>query len=324
MKTWANLFTRFDRFQQDKPGLAFPIAVVKKFGDDRGGQLAAVISYYAFFSLFPLLILFMTIASFVLSNNEGLRRDLLDTVLSQFPSLGNEIEREINRLEGRVLVLVLGTLGLLWSGLGALQATQHAMNTIWNIPIKLRGSFIVVHLRAIGALAVLGLGFLTTTVLANLGPDAGGFAGALFRVLGLLGSFGLSCAMFGGIFVVLTDGQLRRRDVIPGAIVGSVGWTAIQALGGWYVDRILSSATATYGTFAMMIGLLSWFYLQAQILLFAAEVNVVKAAHLWPRGLRTEALTSADRSSLTRTAQVEERIPGETIDVNLPTQREQL
>ncbi|MGK2959120.1 MAG: YihY/virulence factor BrkB family protein [Acidimicrobiales bacterium] len=323
MKTWADLLTRFDRFQQHKPVLAFPIAVVKKFGDDRGGQLAAVISYYAFFSLFPLLVLLTTIAGFVLSNNGELRRELLDTVLRQFPSIGEELALEINRLDGSVLVLVIGSLGLLWSGLGALQATQHAMNTIWNIPIKLRASFLVVHLRAIGALAVLGLGFLTTTVLANLRPEAAGVTGALFTVLGLFGSLALSCAMFIGIFVVLTERQLSWRDVILGAIVGSLGWTAIHILGGWYVDRVLSSASATYGSFAMVIGLLSWLYLQAQVLLLAAEINVVKVAHLWPRGLRSEALTGADRSSLTRTAQVEERIPGETVNVELPTQDKQ-
>lgn len=314
----ASVLTRLDQLQQRHGLWAFPFAVLKKFGDDRCGQLAAVTAYYAFFSIFPLLVVMVTLLGFILSGHPGLRRDMLDTALTQFPTVGKDLQGEIQGLEGNVITLLVGMLGLLWSGLAAVQSIQDALNTIWNVPIKARPSFLSVRLRSLLALGMLGAGLTASTALANIGPTVGRLLGAFVAVLGSAGSFALSTTTLVGIFVVLTERDLAWRTVLPGALFGALGWTIIHALGGLYVGRIVSSSSATYGSFAIVIGLLSWLYLQMQVLLLAAEVNVVRDARLWPRGLRVQDLTEADRSALVRTAHVEERIPDEHITVHLP------
>jgi len=113
---------------------------------------------------------------------------------------------------------------------------------------------------------------------------------------------------------VLTTATVTWRQVLPGAILAGVGWTALLALGGWLVSSRISSSTHVYGTFAVVIGLLGWIYLGAQIALVGAVTNVVLAHRLWPRSLRGD-LTAADRVALRRSAEQEERVPPESVDV---------
>ena len=90
---------------------------------------------------------------------------------------------------------------------------------------------------------------------------------------------------------------------------------ALQSLGGWYVDRVIVDASAVYGTFAIVIGLLTWFWLVAHLLLMAAEVNVVRRWQLWPRALKGE-LAPADLLALRRFAEATLRDRRERIAVS--------
>jgi uncharacterized BrkB/YihY/UPF0761 family membrane protein len=90
----------------------------------------------------------------------------------------------------------------------------------------------------------------------------------------------------------------------------------LQALGAFIVDRQLDRANLVYGVFAIVIGLLSWLYLSAQLVLYAAEINVVLARRLWPRSLLQVPLTGPDRRVLTALAETEERLPVETVQVS--------
>ncbi|MGH2650863.1 MAG: YihY/virulence factor BrkB family protein, partial [Actinomycetota bacterium] len=122
-------------------------------------------------------------------------------------------------------------------------------------------------------------------------------------------------------FRILTSENLTWGDVLPGAAAGSVAWTFIQALGGYYVSRQLQGAGEVYGTFAVVIGLLAWIFIGAQVTLLAAEVNVVRKRHLWPRGLVQPPFTDADVQALTRYAKQEGRRPEERIDVEVQGRR---
>ena len=89
-----------------------------------------------------------------------------------------------------------------------------------------------------------------------------------------------------------------QRRVAPLAFVAGVGYMGLQLIGQWYLRRVINNAEDTYGTFAIVIGLLTWLYLQAQVTMLGAEVNVVAARHLWPRSLFGPPATEADRVSL--------------------------
>src|SRR5579862_7161849 len=118
-----------DRRQQQSPRLAFPAAVIKKFSDDQAGQLAALIAYYGFVSLFPLLLVLVTVLGFVLQGDPGERERILNGTLGQFPLISDQISH--SGLKGSIPALVIGVIGSLLAGLGITSATQNAFNRIW-------------------------------------------------------------------------------------------------------------------------------------------------------------------------------------------------
>src|SRR5947207_10896481 len=147
---------RIDAFQAERRWLAFPIAVIKKFGDDRAGNLAALIAYYGFFSLFPLLLTFVSVLGLLLRNDPSLRDSIINSALRDFPVIGDQITRNIHAITGNGVALGIGIAGTLWAGLGVTMAAQNAMNQIWDVPRKDWPNFLKSRLRGLLLLAVLG------------------------------------------------------------------------------------------------------------------------------------------------------------------------
>jgi YihY family inner membrane protein len=300
-----------DRFQQGHSVLGFPVGVAKKFGDDQAGKHAALLAYYGFFSLFPLLLVFVTVLGYALANNPGLQQQLIDTVIARFPGFGPQLQGSIRTIQGSGIGLVIGVLGTLWGGLGIAQSAQDAMNAVWNIPYKDRPNWWLRLARSLGALLLVVVAVFAATALAQLGTVGHGVLGRL----PLGGSLLLNLVLLAALFQVLTATRLPWRRLLPGAAVGAVGWSVLQALGAWIVTRQLERANLIYGAFAIVIVLLSWLYLSAQLLLYAAEVNVVLARRLWPRSLLQPPLTGPDQRVLAALAETEERLPEQTIEV---------
>jgi membrane protein len=317
MANRKQLVQTLDRYQRTRPWLAFLLATLKKFREDEAGNLAALISYYAFFSLFPLLLALVTILGFVLEGNPDLQRRIVDSALARFPVVGDQIRSNIGSLGGNWWALLVGLTGALWAGMGAIDAAQHAMNSVWDLPIRERPKFIARKLRSLLMLAVIGSGlFLTagSSVVANAADSTG----ATGRIVAPLLSTVVNIGVFAAAFRILTERDLRWSDVAPGAGVAGAAATLFQVAGSFIIARYLRGASQTYGAFAVVIGLLSWLHLQAQVTLFAAEINVVRARRLWPRSLDAEELTEADRKALAEHAQVEERLPGENVRAAMP------
>jgi membrane protein len=316
MKAIDRIVSGLDAYQQQRRWVAFPLAVFKKFGDDRAGNLAALIAYYGFFSLFPLLLVFVSVLGLVLRGNAGLRASIVDSALAQFPIIGDQIRQNVRALTGTGagVALGIGTITALWAGLGVTQASQNALNDVWDVAIKERPNFLQKRIRGLIMLAVLGTMTLGSTLLSGLGT-ATGELGVLLRIVGFTGSLGVNLAVFLVAFMVLTDRPLSWRDVFPGAAFSAVAWAVMQGIGSFYVSHTLKHATQVYGFFGFVLGLLAWIYLGAQIMLLGAEINVVRAKRLWPRSLQQPPLTPADKRTLVRKGGVEERIPEESVDV---------
>lgn len=270
----------FDAFQQRHPALALPLAVVKKFGDDRGSNLAALIAYRAFFSLFPLLLLMTTVLGYLLADDPELRRSVVDSTLSQFPVIGEQLE--VSSLQGSGVALAVGIAGTLWAGFGVVLAGEEAIDRAWEVPDGDRPSFLASRLRALGLLVLLGGAMVASTVASGL---VGGASGWLGVVGGLIVALALNVAVFIAVFHLLTSLELPLRASLPGAVLAAVCWTALQLVGAWFVSHEIRNATPVYGTFALVIGLLAWIQLGAMLTVFAAELNVVWARKLWPRSL---------------------------------------
>ncbi len=282
---------RLDRWQRRLPPVAFLVGVVKKFGDDRAGRLAALIAYYGFFSLFPLLLVAVTVVGYALGDRSA--EEIKSSALGQIPVVGDQIGAQVGPLQGSAVALALGVATALWAGLGCMQAAQDAMNEIWDVPRLDQPSFLVKRVRSAGVLAVIGVSLLAAGAVAQLLSllpvlDGGG------RLVAVLASVLVNTAVYVLAFQILAAGGQRWRALVPGAVVAGIGYTALQLGGQWYVRRTITGAQDTYGTFAVVIGLLGWLYLLAQLSIFAAEINVVHANRLWPRSLRADQLTEAD------------------------------
>jgi len=307
-----------DRFQLRHRPLAFVYAVVKKFGDDGAGNLAALVAYYGFFSIFPLLLVMVTVLGIALRGDPQLQHRVVASALANFPVIGDQISRNVKSLSGSGLTLAIGIALTLWSGLGVVKAMQTAMETVWNVPYRRRPNFVGSTIRAVAMLAVLGVITLASALAGGVGAGAGG----AWAVLGVAISFVLNVGLFALAFRILTTADVSWGTVAPGAVVGAVAWTILQAAGGYYVAHQLQGASSTYGTFAVVIGLLAWLYLGAQVTLFAAEVNVVRSRRLWPRSFVQPPSTEADVEALTAYAKQEERRDDEVVDVRLRGERQ--
>ena len=302
---------RADRFQQRHAVIAFPWAVVQKFGNDQAGSKAALMAYYGLFALFPLLLLLATVLGFALSGNPALREQLIHSALANFPVVGEQLRSEVHPLEGNTTALVIGIAGTLYGSLGIGFASQSAMNTVWNIPYVRWPSFWKRYARTLGVIGLLGLAVVSSTALATFATAiAHGFAKS---ALGVAGSVLVNLGLFLLAFMVLTAEPLRPREVAVGVIFATAFWEILQLVGTWYVTRGLRTASPTYGIFAVVITLLSWIYLGSQLTLWAAEINVVLRYRLWPRSVTPPPLTRADQLMLVRLAQMEVRRPEQRV-----------
>jgi YihY family inner membrane protein len=300
-----------DTFQRRHAWAGFPYAVVKKFGDDEGGDLAALVAYYAFLSIFPLLLAAVTILGFLLEGNTELRDRVLHSALTQIPVIGDQLK--VGALDKSGVALVIGLVGAVWGGMGVANAGQRALNQVWEVPKRSLPGFFPRVLRSVGLLVLGAVGIGSTTVLTGIGSGTGTY-GVLLRVVVLAASVLVNIAFFTIAFRVLTVRDVGWKQLLPGAVVAAVAWQVLQTVGGAYMTHQLDGMSDTYGTFAVVLGLLSWLYLQARIVLYAAEINVVLAGGLWPRGLG-KPLTRADRRALRSYAEVEERRVDTDVDV---------
>ena len=280
------LLAAVDAFQQRHGVLAFPVAVWRKFGDDRAGSLAALVAYYAFLSAFPLLLVLVTVLGMVLAGNPGLQQDVLNSALTEFPVIGDQLRANVHSLGRSGLSLIIGLIFMFVGARGVAGAMQNAMNDVWGVPRSERPGFPGSWLRSFALIAIIGLGVVVTTGLSGIGSWSGHTAlGPWGRVLVLAVSLLLNIALFWLGLRTATAGGVTWRELRVGAILSAIVWQVLQYAGGYVVAHSLRHASALYGTFGLVLGLLSWFYLQAQLTLYAVEADVVRSRRLWPRSL---------------------------------------
>ncbi len=287
------LVSAADRLQRRSTPLAVAFATWKKFGDDRAGNLAGLIAYFAFASLFPLLLVGVTILDIVVRDDPALRHQLLSSALRQYPVIGPELERNVHRLSETGEALVIGAVLTLFGARGVANAMQNAVNSVWEVPQLRRPKFGWALLRSLGLIGVIGPGQIATITLSSYAGGTGHLGGVFARVAAIAVSLVLNVVLFWVGFRLAAAREVATRDLRLSAILAAVAWQILQLLGGYFVAHELRT-TSAYGVFSVVLGLLAWFYLQAQITLYVAELNVVRVRKLYPRSLDPPPLTDAD------------------------------
>jgi len=316
---------RVDAFQRKHAVLGFPLAVIYKFVDDQGSYLSALITYYAFVSLFPLLLLLATVLGLVLIGHPDVQRTLIDSAMKQIPVVGDELG-DPRSLSGGIVGVLVGVLGSIYGGLGVAQALQNAMNVIWLVPRNSRPNPIKARGRSVLLLLAIGLTILASTSLSTYG---GSFATAHapwltwpVRVLAVL----VNAAGFLFTFRFGSARGLGLLQVLPGALAAAVLWQLLQSAGVVYVQHVVSGSTDTNGVFAVVLGLIAFLYVTAIMTVLSAELNVVRVLHLWPRALLTPftdnvELTGGDRNAYIGQARAQRHKGFETVTVTFDENR---
>jgi YihY family inner membrane protein len=314
------LTERLDRFQRRHPGAGFPLAVVYKFVDDDGYFHAALLTYYGFLAIFPLLLLSSTVLGLLLSGNPELQQQLLDSALRELPVIGAQLATP-EQLGGGTAGLVIGSLVALYGGSNLGQALQYTMSTAWAVPRLHRPDPIRSRLRSLALLCTLGLMVVGSTVLATLGAgvaDAG--LGRWAQILLTLAAVLVNAAVFVLGFRLSTVRRLTVRQVAPGALAAAVVWQLLQTFGGLYVERVVAGASAVNAVFALVLGLMAFLYLAAYAIVLCVEINVVRVDHLYPRSLLTMftddvQLTSGDEQVYADAAKAQKAKGFQEVDV---------
>jgi len=301
-----------DGFQQRHLIPSFFFGVIKKYGDDNAGSLTVQVTYAMFVSVFPLLLLLVTILSIVLAGNPAERARVLHSAFGQFPIIGQQLGQNIHVIKrSSVLGLIVGMVLLVYGSTGLAQAGLYSMAQIWNVPAAVRPNYFTRMARAIIFLVELAVALILTTALAGFGTFGrhNFWLGALGEVLAVI----VNVALYFGAFRTLTPRQVATRSLIPGVVVGGVAWTILQAVGGYVVGHDLKGASAIYGFFAIVLGLVAWIYIGAEITIYAAEINTVLYHRLWPRSMVQPPLTDADQRSLAFQVTQNQRRPEEAV-----------
>jgi uncharacterized BrkB/YihY/UPF0761 family membrane protein len=213
-----------------------------------------------------------------------------------------------------VFGLIIGVAGLLYGAQGVTQTAEQAMARVWNVPDTELPGFVARLGRSLGGLAAIGGAFLVNALLAPVATGHG--IPWYLRILILAGMLVINCGFYLVSFIVLTpasDASWRR--LIPGSILGAVGFTLLITLGAGLVQHQLKHSSATYGQFAAVIGLVAFLLLLAKLTIYAAELNPVLARRLWPRALPTCPPTPADDEVLRAVAHEQVRRPDERVGV---------
>jgi YihY family inner membrane protein len=281
-----------DAFQQRHAWTAIPVAVVRKFGDDKSANLASMVAFWAFFSIFPLLLVFVTLLGFSLPAST--KANVLTRVAEMFPLLSVSTVRS---LSGQWWPLVLGAVSALWSGLSVVRTIQFAFDSVWEVPQVQRPKLAAAVLRSLGVLAVMGGGLVVSVLITGYvaGAATGISLGWAGRLAGYLIAIALDVGLFIAAFRILTQKAVTTREVLPGAVLSGVVFWILQSLSSLIISRYLHKAQSTYGHFATVITILWWFYIQAMVSLLGAQLNVVLRERLYPRSLTKAPDTDADR-----------------------------
>lgn len=325
-----NIVRRADAFQRRHRFVGLPLAVIYKHFDDQGNYLAAIITYYAFIAIFPILLMASSILGFFLQDNADLRETLLNSALSRFPIIGDQLGRP-EGLDGSTAAIIIGGLAALYGATGLGQASQNAFHVAWAVPRNSRPNPFILRFRSLLLLAVSGLAVLLVTILSTLANNTQVLGAGIAQEFGSLIQLGNIVALvlvFSLLFRLAGTQKASWKSTLPGAIAVTIMWQGLQWAGAEFVSTVITGANQMNDIFALVLGLIAFLYIGALMVVLGIELNVVVGRKLYPRALLTPFtdrvdLTQADKRAYSYYAKSQRHKGFETVNVTFarPTPR---
>ena len=297
-----------DKWQRHNRFAAFPYSVIKKYGEDEAGYQSALLTYYGFLSLFPLLLVVTTLLSIFGGHNEALRQTIFNGLNHYFPTFGNQLSGHIQGIHKSGIPLVIGILFSLYGARGVAEAFRSGVNNIWQTPRVERIGFPLSIVNSLSIMGVAGAGFLLASVISSYAAAAG--HGVLFWLLSIGVNIFILFWMFRFLLNLALPNRVPSKQTRSAALAAAIGLVVLQLVGNLVISHELKTLDSVYSYFALPLGLLFWIYLQAQIIYYAVEIASVRSLSLYPRGIVNTDLTPADKrayAQLARREQVTEK-----------------
>jgi membrane protein len=267
--------------RQRRPWLDHLVRAYQRYKSTNGDHLAAAITYFSFLALFPLILLGISIAGFVLANNVGLQQDLQELIRDNVPGdLGTQLSESVSSvIQNRGAIGLIGLGGVAFAGLGWIGNLRTALQVVWSCE-QVEERFVTAKLGDLLALVGLGLGILVSVALTAGGTaaadqlvEAAGLdgvwgMGTLTAALGIALALVADTLLFAWLFVRLPRRPVRYRTALRGALLAAIGYELLKVVGTFYLTRVTSNPT--YGPFASAIGLLIWIDLVSRLVLITA------------------------------------------------------
>jgi membrane protein len=235
------------------------------------GRNASVLAFFTFLSIFPLMLAATSILGLVLEGNDDLRNRIIDRAADEIPVIGADLKADPDSINGSLWVVVAGILGALWSSTKAFVGLQGALDDTWEVPVDDRPGMPVQRGRAITGLLILGtaqIGNIAVTAIVNAADLP-----SISQLLVALGTAIINIVVIAAMYRFLTSASPSFGDVWPGAIMAGIIFSVLQYFGPRLVETITKNASDTYGTFAIVLGLITWLSFIAIGGLMAAELN---------------------------------------------------
>ena len=312
MQLVSRIIKAIDHFQRRHTAIGFIYAIVKKYGEDNGSYQSSILTYYTVLSLFPLLIVFTTVTQLTLRSHHTLHERLVTALNHYFPIIGSQLQESVHSPKKTGIALVISLLITLYGALGGAGALQFSVNSLWHIPPAKQPSFIKGTIRSLGIIMAAGIGFVVSAVLAGYTAILG--HSIEIRSFNFVFSSFLLWVTFIILFKFAVTGNKSARSVAVGAGFVAVGIELLQTLGSVILAHELKGLSNMSDTFALVIALLFWIYLQAEVILYGVEIDVIRQGHLFPRSLQLP-LTEADKRTYTSYAQGRRLTNNENVSV---------
>ena len=293
-RTIDALVARLDAWQQEHPRAGFVYAVFRKYADDEVGHRAALLAYYGFLSIFPSLLVLTTLFRIWLGHEAAIGNKVIQAVVNYFPAIGADLQHNVHTLDRTGVALILGIALALFGARGVADILRNSLDHIWQVPFARRSRFLSSLARSFVIIVVGGFGLAVTPVVFGYT-----LAFAPSRLFGVLSTTLTAVVLFWVLVLIIKIGSSRRmplKRIWLGSFVAVLLLTLLQSAGGYIMAREIRHLDSLYGTFALVLGLIFWLYLQTQVLLLSFEIDAVRAFKLWPRSLQPP-LTPADHAA---------------------------
>lgn len=307
------IIDRIDQFQQRHPVVGLPYAIIKKSGDDDGGYQAALITYYGFLSIFPLLLVVLTIIQIIFHNNIEVRHEVSQSIGHFLPGIGSALESNVHSMGRSGIGLAIGLLLTLYGARGVADVLRHALNDIWQVPRMRRTGFPKGLLQSFLIIIAAAVGFAATVAVSSFSAALGHavWVKVIANVAGFFVLFGV--LLF--VFRTATSRKVPPKDMFVGTSIAAASMQILLTFGSLLVAHQLKNFDTLYGTFAVVLGMLFWIYLLAQVVVYAVEIDSVRHLKLYPRAIQSNKPTPQDLHAYELYAHVDRYIPKEEIDV---------